>query len=391
MPSPIFISQPPPGFSVLAILRGFQLSFLGAYRSLQNPDLLHNKYYSQALAAVKLSLAIQVLLWAPLIALKLFFKVLAMLVGDRIDFHGIIDTLRFLQNSVFNVGPFVASLVRFFRPELDDMFLTSLAFVDSVYLHKHPERTERQYHQHLVLFKKVPRQRTKVTDYVSKVVSFFHLNGNTVDLSEVVVRYLKRTAITLAVYLLSSIPGIGPLVVSIVSFYSFNGVVGTPAAVAVFTIFLFTPKRTTIVLLSAFWGARGIVADLLVPYFSRVPFTKSEKKQWFRAREGVLFGFGFCFYFLLKIPFVGVLMYGFAEASTAYLLTKITDPPPHNSSELITWTATQTVWTKERYVLSGEALQHDEGFTPIPGSFIVGPASEIIRTGTPLMAGYKRG
>ncbi len=31
---------------------------------------------------------------------------------------------------------------------------------------------------------------------------------------------------------------------------------------------------------------------------------------------------------MLKTPFIGVLMYGVAEASTAYLITKITDPPP---------------------------------------------------------------
>jgi hypothetical protein len=31
---------------------------------------------------------------------------------------------------------------------------------------------------------------------------------------------------------------------------------------------------------------------------------------------------------LLRIPLLGVLIYGIAEASTAYLITKITDPPP---------------------------------------------------------------
>ena len=34
------------------------------------------------------------------------------------------------------------------------------------------------------------------------------------------------------------------------------------------------------------------------------------------------------FYLLLKTPLLGVLLYGVAEASTAYLITKITDPPP---------------------------------------------------------------
>lgn len=30
----------------------------------------------------------------------------------------------------------------------------------------------------------------------------------------------------------------------------------------------------------------------------------------------------------LKIPLLGVLIYGIAEASTAFLVTKVTDPPP---------------------------------------------------------------
>lgn len=42
----------------------------------------------------------------------------------------------------------------------------------------------------------------------------------------------------------------------------------------------------------------------------------------------MLFGFAVGFYVFVKIPLVGVLIYGLAEASTAYLITKITDPPP---------------------------------------------------------------
>jgi hypothetical protein len=66
----------------------------------------------------------------------------------------------------------------------------------------------------------------------------------------------------------------------------------------------------------------------LAPYFSRIKFTPEQKRRWVRDREGVLFGFAFAFTVILKIPFIGVLMYGVAEASTAYLVTKITDPPP---------------------------------------------------------------
>jgi hypothetical protein len=66
----------------------------------------------------------------------------------------------------------------------------------------------------------------------------------------------------------------------------------------------------------------------LEPYFSRIHYTKEQKRKWFKEREGVLFGFGVGFFVFLKIPLVGVLIYGIAEASTAYLITKITDPPP---------------------------------------------------------------
>ena len=66
----------------------------------------------------------------------------------------------------------------------------------------------------------------------------------------------------------------------------------------------------------------------LEPYFSRIRFSSEQRRRWFHDREGVLFGFGVGFYIFLKIPLLGVLIYGIAEASTAYLITKITDPPP---------------------------------------------------------------
>jgi hypothetical protein len=66
----------------------------------------------------------------------------------------------------------------------------------------------------------------------------------------------------------------------------------------------------------------------LQPYFSRIRYSKAQKKQWFHDREGVLYGFAVAFFILIKVPLVGVLIYGIAEASTAYLVTKITEPPP---------------------------------------------------------------
>lgn len=66
----------------------------------------------------------------------------------------------------------------------------------------------------------------------------------------------------------------------------------------------------------------------LEPYFSRIHYSPAQKRLWFKDREGVLYGFALAFFMLIKIPLLGVLVYGIAEASTAYLITKITQPPP---------------------------------------------------------------
>lgn len=66
----------------------------------------------------------------------------------------------------------------------------------------------------------------------------------------------------------------------------------------------------------------------LEPYFSRIRYDSQQKRLWFHDREGVLYGFALAFFIVIKIPLLGVLIYGIAEASTAYLITKITEPPP---------------------------------------------------------------
>jgi len=75
------------------------------------------------------------------------------------------------------------------------------------------------------------------------------------------------------------------------------------------------------------------MARLLEPYFHRVRFDKQQKRIWFIERSGVLFGFSAAFAIMVKIPLLGVLIYGIAEASTAYLITKITEPPPPPSEK----------------------------------------------------------
>jgi hypothetical protein len=88
-----------------------------------------------------------------------------------------------------------------------------------------------------------------------------------------------------------------------------------------------------------------------VPYFNRIRFTADQKKRWFKDREGVLFGFAITFTLFLKIPLVGVLIYGIAEASAAYLITKITDPPPPPATSQ-EFAASQVHWKNKHEFMS---------------------------------------
>lgn len=45
-----------------------------------------------------------------------------------------------------------------------------------------------------------------------------------------------------------------------------------------------------VVVLQGFFASRSLMRELLEPYFSRIHFTKEQKKRWFRDRQGLLFG-----------------------------------------------------------------------------------------------------
>ena len=99
-----------------------------------------------------------------------------------------------------------------------------------------------------------------------------------------------------------------------------------------------------------------------------MPYNAAQKRKWFRDREGVLFGFGAAFFVMIKIPLVGVLVYGIAEASTAYLLTKITDPPPPPPSEAerAAYIETQVPWRNKTKFLSLD-MAHWDGLNVVTG------------------------
>jgi hypothetical protein len=164
-------------------------------------------------------------------------------------------------------------------------------------------------------------------------------------------RFGKKAAISLVVFGLSYVPYVGRLVLPAASFYTFNSVAGLGPAAIVFGTGIFLPRRYLVIFLQSYFASRSLMRELLEPYFSRIHFTKEEKKSWFHEREGILFGFGVGFYIFQRIPLLGVLIYGIAEASTAYLITKITDPPPP-PSQIEGFAASQQHWKNKHEFLS---------------------------------------
>lgn len=366
MASPIFISNPPPGFSITAILRGFQLAFLGAYRSLQNPKLFKTKYYRQAGLAIVVSVLLQVVVWSPIVLLRIFAK----FVGLFFKLDGVnafATTLKNLQFDVLNISVFVVAASRFFTNDLDHLFLASLEFIDSVYLQKHPDRTSHQYHSNLVALS----DGEKSTGLSLSLIHAKYISSG--EFAGFVRHHFRNGINNLAVFLLSKVPVVGSIVIGVISFLALNDKIGTVRALSVFAALQVVPKYYAMLLLGTYWGSRNMVHDLLLPYFSRVKFTTLEKNQWLKSREGLLFGFGLCFFTLIKkFPWTGLLIFGFAESSVAYLITKLSDPPPNQVSQLMHWNASQLVWNKdvELEILLGQYANKDEGFVPVPGSYI---------------------
>jgi hypothetical protein len=219
--------------------------------------------------------------------------------------------------------------------------MQSLQWVDMTYVQKHkddkPSELRDMYYPNLKTYR--PTDGSTHSESTAQAVSMF------------LYRFLRKGAISLAVFSLSYVPVIGRFVLPAASFYTFNQAVGLGPASLIFGTGIFLPRRYLVIFLQTYFSSRSLTRELLEPYFARVHFTKEQKKNWFRSRGGVLFGFGLGFYVLVKIPLIGVLVYGIAEASTAYLITKITDPPPR-SEHMKEFAASQQTWTNKHEFLN---------------------------------------
>jgi hypothetical protein len=314
------LKQSMANFDANAILRGAQLTVVGALRALQNPALFKYEHYRQAALAVCAGILIRLLIAAPIVAVRVVIWLLSFVIDFQLHTWDdrLLEGLDFIANSVLQVPFFLMSLMRYITPTLDEMFMDSLQWVDKTYVQKHksedPKTLRAMYYPNLRLYS-THGDTSEKKPPMDAALAFL-------------MRFGRRAGMSLAVYLLSYLPVVGRFVLPAATFWTFNRAVGPVPATFVFGLGVLVPKRYLVHFLQSYFSSRSLMRELLEPYFSRIRFTKQQKRLWFRDREGLLFGFGVGFYIFLRIPLLGVLIYGIAEASTAYLITKITDPPP---------------------------------------------------------------
>ncbi|KAK4136159.1 hypothetical protein BT67DRAFT_448430 [Trichocladium antarcticum] len=336
-------------FDLNAILRGIQLTLVGAHRALQNPGMFTSEHYKQAAYALAGGILIRLAIAVPILGIKILLRILALVLPmDRMSWDDqLVDGLGFIENHVLQAPLFLMSMMRYMTPTLDDLFMSSLRWVDHTYAAKHaddPARPRAMYYPALRQYRNGDSDSDSDSAHAAAA-------GKTGAVARFVSRFARKAAISLLVYVLSCVPYLGRAVLPLASYYTFKEAVGLAPASLIFGAGVFLPKRYLVIFLQSYFASRSLVRELLEPYFKRVRFTREEKKKWFRAREGLLFGFGIGFYVLLKVPLLGVLVYGIAEASTAYLITKISDPPPPPAGSE-GFAASQTEWRNKQKFLS---------------------------------------
>lgn len=315
------------------VLRGAQLAWLGLARGLQNPKLYTSAHYKQLAIAVFAGLFLHFLMLVPIYLLKASVGTASVFVDlNRAMWEqDLYNALQFIQHWVVSIPFLMLNFFRNVEPQpFDELFMESMRWVDHVYVEKHEGEAKQDLRNFYITTLQAYRPTYKNTFYT---------------------RTAKRAAFGLALYSCSFIPKLGRFVFPAFSFYTLNRAVGLLPAAGVFGIAsLVLPRHYFVVLLQTYFSTRSLTRQLLLPYFARVGsgFTGYQKAKWFREREGVLFGFTLPFFILMRVPYVGVLAYGIASASAAFLVSKVTRPPPQDTSLLKEYVQEEVSWTQGR-------------------------------------------
>ncbi|KAL7320325.1 hypothetical protein PS15m_000222 [Mucor circinelloides] len=209
---------------------------------------------------------------------------------------------RFVREIVASVPLLALLFMRYVYPKpLDDLFMESLRYLDST----HPDRAP----------------------YASILAQQKFKRRYWADMKDYMLRTWKKVRLGLLLLLLSMIPFVGRFVFPAAGAYTTYKALGKTQGIVVGICFFFLPRWATMKLVRALIGMRSLMRELLAPYFVRMRMSHREKRRWFSGRKDILFGFSGIAYIIIRLPIVGIIGYGIAQAAAAYMLTVVTEPP----------------------------------------------------------------
>jgi len=139
--------------------------------------------------------------------------------------------------------------------------MDSLQWVDQTYTQKHksedPTKLRAMYYPNLRMYS-THGETSKQRAPMDAAMAFF-------------IRYGRRAAISLAVYLLSYLPVVGRFVLPAASFYTLNNALGPIPATVIFGSGVFLPRRYLVVFLQSYFSSRSLMRELVSLHVYKYP------------------------------------------------------------------------------------------------------------------------
>ncbi|KAF9909132.1 hypothetical protein EC991_009042 [Linnemannia zychae] len=318
--------------------KGVGLALQGCFIALTNPDFRNGRLYKTLfrllLFTLVAHLVTQILFFLPVAAIGSLLRVLSLTMDtDTSESQRGLEMFSNKAHELMSSIPLLGLLfLRYMYPQpLDDIFVDGLMYSDHLLMQEHEHAKAEQARNPASVDPNSPS--IYVMDhrglFAPALLAYPYKVQHWTEMWRYIRRTWKRLKWALLFLVLSWFPIIGPLAFPIASFLSTIQSIGSkPLAIVFGASSFFLPRSVSIYLLKGFFGCRALTRELLDPYFIRIGMTHYQKRKWFNYRKSVLLGFGVVFYVGCSIPIIGVAIYGLAQASSAFVLQSLADPPP---------------------------------------------------------------
>ncbi|KAG0094864.1 hypothetical protein BGZ93_006679 [Podila epicladia] len=318
-------------------IKGVFLALEGCFIALTNPNFRNGKLYKTLFRLLGFTLiahlVTQIVFFLPVAMMGSLLRVMSFATDtDTSDSQRGLEIFSNKAHELMSSIPLLGLLfLRYLYPQpLDDIFVEGLAYSDYLLLQEH-EHVKAQASQTVSTLGSKPS--TNVMDYRGPFTPALLAYPYRVRHWHEMWRYMRRTwkrlKWGLLFLVLSWVPVLGRFAFPIASFLSTIQSIGSKPLAIVFAVASFLlPRSVSIYMLKGFFGCRTLTRELLDPYFIRLGMSHFQKRKWFNYRKSVLLGFGVVFYIGTSIPIIGVAVFGIAQASSAFVLQSLADPPP---------------------------------------------------------------